>query len=85
MDRSVYASVAQPVVQLIRNQQVVCSSHIASSRTKAPTTFVAGAFVCLRRECVCSRYPFPDWLLNAPSAARVCGCRAGRRTDADRG
>ena len=26
------ASVAQPVEQLIRNQQVVCSSHIASSR-----------------------------------------------------
>ena len=31
MDRSVYASVAQPVVQLIRNQQVACSSHVTSS------------------------------------------------------
>ena len=27
-----YASVAQSVEQLIRNQQVVCSSHIASSK-----------------------------------------------------
>ncbi len=31
----VYAGVAQSVVQLIRNQQVVCSSHITSS--KKPT------------------------------------------------
>ena len=30
-----YAGVAQSVVQLIRNQQVVCSSHITSSRKKA--------------------------------------------------
>ena len=29
-----YAGVAQSVVQLIRNQQVVCSSHITSSRKK---------------------------------------------------
>ena len=28
------ATVAQPVEQLIRNQQVVCSSHISSSKTK---------------------------------------------------
>ncbi len=28
------AGVAQSVVQLIRNQQVVCSSHITSSRKK---------------------------------------------------
>ena len=27
-----YAGVAQSVVQLIRNQQVVCSSHITSSK-----------------------------------------------------
>ena len=30
------AGIAQSVEQLIRNQQVVCSSHIASSNTKAP-------------------------------------------------
>ena len=29
------AGVAQSVVQLIRNQQVVCSSHITSSRKKS--------------------------------------------------
>jgi hypothetical protein len=28
------AGIAQSVEQLIRNQQVVCSSHITSSRTK---------------------------------------------------
>lgn len=30
----VYATVAQLVEQLIRNQQVVCSSHISSSKAK---------------------------------------------------
>ena len=30
-----YAGVAQSVVQLIRNQQVVCSSHITSSKEEA--------------------------------------------------
>ena len=30
--KSEYANVAQSVEQLIRNQQVVCSSHIISSR-----------------------------------------------------
>ena len=29
-----YATVAQSVEQLIRNQQVVCSSHISSSRKR---------------------------------------------------
>ena len=29
-----YAGIAQSVEQLIRNQQVVCSSHISSSKKK---------------------------------------------------
>ena len=37
------ASVAQPVEQLIRNQQVACSSHVTSSK---PTPFRCGLFVC---------------------------------------
>ena len=47
-----YAGVAQSVVQLIRNQQVVCSSHITSSKKVACATFlflrnsaVGGGFV----------------------------------------
>ena len=38
-----YAGVAQSVVQLIRNQQVVCSSHITSSKKAEPSL---GFFVC---------------------------------------
>ena len=34
MKITAFAGVAQSVVQLIRNQQVVCSSHITSSNTK---------------------------------------------------
>ena len=30
----IYASVAQSVVQLIRNQQVACSSHVTSSKKR---------------------------------------------------
>ena len=41
-----YASVAQSVEQLIRNQQVVCSSHITSSRN-ALWTLTAGRFCSL--------------------------------------
>ena len=37
-----YAGVAQSVVQLIRNQQVVCSSHITSSKT--PMSLDMGVF-----------------------------------------
>ena len=33
--KSEYANVAQSVEQLIRNQQVVCSSHIISSKKAA--------------------------------------------------
>ena len=29
---TIYACVAQPVVQLIRNEQVACSSHVTSSK-----------------------------------------------------
>ena len=36
------AGIAQSVEQLIRNQQVVCSSHITSSKT-APKSFDFGA------------------------------------------
>ena len=38
------AGVAQSVVQLIRNQQVVCSSHITSSKTKRED-FMSSLFV----------------------------------------
>ena len=31
---SIFAGVAQSVVQLIRNQQVACSSHVTSSNNK---------------------------------------------------
>ena len=41
-----YASVAQSVEQLIRNQQVVCSSHITSSRN-ALWSLAAGHFCTL--------------------------------------
>ena len=37
-----FAGVAQPVEQLIRNQQVVCSSHITSSMS--PSRFLDGDF-----------------------------------------
>ena len=37
--RSFYASVAQPVVQLIRNQQVACSSHVTSSKPPRKQAF----------------------------------------------
>ena len=35
LPKSKYANVAQSVEQLIRNQQVVCSSHIISSKKTA--------------------------------------------------
>ena len=41
-----YAGVAQSVVQLIRNQQVVCSSHITSSK-KALTSSECFFYVIL--------------------------------------
>ena len=39
-----FAGVAQSVVQLIRNQQVVCSSHITSS-IKNPDAIASGFFI----------------------------------------
>ena len=41
------AGVAQSVVQLIRNQQVVCSSHITSSKNKA---LLRKCFIFIRSE-----------------------------------
>ena len=38
-----FAGVAQSVVQLIRNQQVVCSSHITSS-IRAESIFALGFY-----------------------------------------
>ena len=35
-DSYCFASVAQPVEQLIRNQQVACSSHVTSSKATPP-------------------------------------------------
>ena len=43
------ASVAQPVVQLIRNQQVACSSHVTSSIYKIPLNILfSGIFLFLQ-------------------------------------
>ena len=39
-----HAGIAQSVEQLIRNQQVVCSSHITSSRWKSPEMLIKQAF-----------------------------------------
>ncbi len=52
------ASVAQSVVQLIRNQQVACSNHVTSSKPKIPVNKpFAGipffAFLLIRRELGC--------------------------------
>ena len=50
-----YASVAQSVEQLIRNQQVVCSSHIASSKKACNLknyrlfSLLRDLFPCIRR------------------------------------
>ena len=49
------ATVAQPVEQLIRNQQVVCSSHISSSMLKATFWFF---------EPECSFFIFPPSMIN---------------------
>ena len=40
-----FAGVAQSVVQLIRNQQVACSSHVTSSRNTPKTFRFRGVFV----------------------------------------
>ncbi len=42
MGKEVYAGIAQSVEQLIRNQQVVCSSHITSSTTYLSMCCAAG-------------------------------------------
>ena len=43
------ARVAQPVVQLIRNQQVACSSHVTSSIYKIPLNILfSGIFLFLQ-------------------------------------
>ena len=53
--KSEYANVAQSVEQLIRNQQVVCSSHIASSKKACNLqdyrlfSLLRDLFPCLRR------------------------------------
>ncbi len=41
-----FAGIAQSVEQLIRNQQVVCSSHITSSK-KSPSSMNLGIFLCV--------------------------------------
>ena len=43
VEKDRHAGIAQSVEQLIRNQQVVCSSHIASSKRK-PRVFGHGVF-----------------------------------------
>ena len=60
-----YAGVAQPVEQLIRNQQVACSSHVSSS---TPQRFVCGVFgLCrpfpLKTETPWEQIRFPRRLL----------------------
>ena len=39
------AGIAQPVEQLIRNQQVMCSSHTTSSMKKPEISVVSGFFI----------------------------------------
>ena len=45
------ASIAQSVEQLIRNQQVVCSSHIASSTPEALRYRASGDFLFSAAQC----------------------------------
>ena len=42
--KTIYASVAQSVVHLTRNEKVACSSQVTSS-IKTPTPFGAGVFI----------------------------------------
>ena len=50
------ASVAQPVVQLIRNQQVACSSHVTSSIYKIPLNILfSGIFLFCKADLVIIR------------------------------
>ena len=50
-----YAGIAQSVEQLIRNQQVACSSHVSSS-TKKPRSNECGFFaLCDKRKVQGSR------------------------------
>ena len=59
------ASVAQPVVQLIRNQQVACSSHVTSSIYKIPLNILfSGIFLFLQ-----SRFSYNTEIALLPYAA----------------
>ena len=59
------ASVAQPVVQLIRNQQVACSSHVTSSIYKIPLNILfSGIFLFLQ-----SRFSYNTEMALLPYAA----------------
>ena len=48
-ERIAFAGIAQSVEQLIRNQQVVCSSHITSSK-KRDTTLSCLSFFLICKE-----------------------------------
>ena len=51
-----FAGVAQSVVQLIRNQQVVCSSHITSSKARCPLRDTAPVLFALRQVILLHSY-----------------------------
>ena len=58
-----FAGIAQSVEQLIRNQQVVCSSHITSS-TPEQSPLCSGVFLCQRQQR--RRWPAPLFLRSKP-------------------
>ena len=59
-----FAGIAQSVEQLIRNQQVVCSSHITSS-TSEQSPLCSGVFLCQRQQR--RRWPAHLFLRSKPN------------------
>ena len=74
----VFASVAQSVEQLIRNQQVACSSHVTSSKT-IPLRY--GLFCCLEVLIMSDREY--EALRSALASTRMEGFEITEQTEKD--
>ena len=77
-----FAGVAQSVVQLIRNQQVVCSSHITSS-TKNPDAIASGFFIVKRKPPAVLVVPKSFSFAQFPLRRQAPPCARGAVSEAD--